>query len=175
MKVLKGLILFSSALITILSAQLIDDMSEFTQKGVGYDMSEARASAAFLDWSKVQMHHSVSMSMGASGMGSQSYLTYHNQFSMPLSSKLSFYGNLYWQLQAYASNPALARINSPAGDLYFDANLVYKISENTSISLAVGRYPSLYGYSHLPGSYNYYNSFSPFNSMYNGYYPRMYP
>lgn len=175
MKVLKRLALLSFALITVLSAQFMHDMSKFTQKGVGYDMSEARASAAFLDWSQFQMHHSVSMSMGGSVMGSQSYLTYHNQFFMPLSSKLSFYGNLYWQLQAYASNPALARINSPAGDMYFDANFVYKISENSSISIGVARYPSIYGYSHLPGSYNHYNSFSPFNSIYNGYYPRMYP
>ena len=45
-----------------LAAQYIDEISEFTQQGVGFDMSNARSSAAFLDWSKVQMNHSVSMS-----------------------------------------------------------------------------------------------------------------
>lgn len=175
MKVLKGLILLTCVSITILSAQIIDDISKFTQQGVGYDMSDAHSSAAFLDWSQFQMHHSVSMSMGGSAMGSQSYLTYHNQFSMPLSSKLSFYGNLYWQLQAYASNPALARINSPAGDLYFDANVVYKISENSSISIGIARYPSMYGYSYLPGLFNYNDTFSSYNSLFNGYYPGIRP
>jgi len=39
-----------------LMAQYIDEISEFTRQGVGFDMSNARSSAAFLDWSKVQMN-----------------------------------------------------------------------------------------------------------------------
>ena len=55
-----------------LKAQYVDEISEFTQQGVGFDMSNARSSAAFLDWSKIQMNHSVSMSMGSSAFGSRS-------------------------------------------------------------------------------------------------------
>lgn len=152
-----------------LSAQYIDEISEFTQQGVGFDMSNARSQAAFLDWSKIQMNHSVSMSMGASAWGSESYLTYHNEFYMPLSSRLSFYGNLYWQLQAYASNPALERLNSPAGDVYFDANLVYHISENSTLSIGVSRYPGYYGNMYMPGSY--FNPYQSFNNYQRGLYP----
>jgi hypothetical protein len=148
-----------------LSAQYFDDISEFTQEGVGFDMTHAKSSAAFLDWTQLQMHHSVSMSMGGSAFGSQSYLTYQNQFYMPLGSRLSFYGNLYYQLQTYASNPALARLNSPSGDIYFDANLVYKLSENSSISFGIARYPSMYGYSYLPGAY--YEPYLAYDPMYN--------
>ena len=153
-----------------LSAQLIDDISEFTQKGVGFDMTSAHSSAAFLDWSKIQMHHSVSVSMGGSAMGSQSYLTYHNELYMPLSSRLTFYGNLYWQLQAYASNPALDRLNSPAGDLYFDANLVYKISDNSSISIGIARYPGYNNYFNTDPMSSYYDPFV-FNPYRRGLYP----
>ncbi len=163
---MKRYLLFTiTCLIAILPlrGQYLDEISGFTRQGVGYDLSDARAQAAFIDWSKIQMHHSVSMSMGASAWGSQSYLTYHNQFTVPLSSRLSFYGNLYWQLQAYASNPALQRINSPAGDLYFDANLVYKLGENSSLSLGIARYPSTYGYGYLPGSY-----YDPYSIGYRG-------
>ncbi|MEA2076440.1 MAG: hypothetical protein U9O95_00290 [Candidatus Marinimicrobia bacterium] len=147
-----------------LSAQYVDKISEFTQQGVGFDMSNARSSAAFLDWSKVQMNHSVSMSMGTSVMGAESYLTYHNEFYMPLSSRLSFYGNLYWQLQAYASNPALQRLNNPAGEIYFDANFVYKLSDNSTLSLGFARYPSIYGNMYnMPGDLNYpYYGYNPF-------------
>ena len=152
-----------------LAAQYIDEISEFTQQGVGFDMSNARSSAAFLDWSKVQMNHSVSMSMGSSAFGSESYLTYHNEFYMPLSSKLSFYGNLYWQLQAYASNPALERLNNPAGDIYFDANMVYKLSENSTLSIGIGRYPGYYSNMYMPGSY-----FSPYEGL-NNYRRGLYP
>jgi len=144
MKRFTAFLLICMAAVAPLCAQYADEISEFTQQGVGFDMSNARSSAAFLDWSKIQMNHSVSMSMGTSVFGSESYLTYHNEFYMPLSSRLSFYGNLYWQLQAYASNPALERLNNPAGDIYFDANLVYKLSENSTISIGVARYPSLY-------------------------------
>ena len=174
MKVLKGLVLMSMILVASLSAQIINDVSEFTRTGVGYDMSDARSSAAFLDWSQFQMNHSVSMSVGASAVGSQSYLTYHNQFYMPLSSKLSFYGNLYWQLQAYASNPALARLNSPVGDIYFDANLVYKINDNTSFSIGFARYPAMYGYGNAYDPM-YYGSYSPYYSMFNNYNPGIRP
>ena len=162
MKRLTALLLLCMVALVPLSAQLIDEISEFSQKGVGFDMSNAHSSAAFLDWSKIQMHHSVSVSMGGSALGSESYLTYHNEFYMPLSSKLSFYGNLYWQLQAYASNPALERLNSPAGDLYFDANLVYKLSENSSISIGISRYPAVYGY-YSPYLNNYYSTYDPFS------------
>ncbi len=173
MKVLKGLMLLSMILVASLSAQIIDDISEFTRTGVGYDMSDARSSAAFLDWSQFQMNHSVSMSVGASAVGSQSFLTYHNQFYMPLNSKLSFYGNLYWQLQAYASNPALQRLNAPVGDIYFDANLVYKINENTNLSIGVARYPATYGYYNSYDPF-YHGGYSPY-SMFNNYYPGIRP
>ena len=146
MKRFKAFFIICLAGILPLSAQYVDEISEFTQNGVGFDMSNARSSAAFLDWSQIQMHHSVSMSVGASAFGSESYLTYHNELYMPLSSRLSFYGNLYWQLQAYASNPALERLNNPTGEIYFDANLVYKISENSSISFGIARYPAYYEY-----------------------------
>jgi hypothetical protein len=166
MKRLTAFVLLCLVALSPLSAQLIDDVSEFTQQGVGFDMSNARSSAAFLDWSQLQMRHSVSVSMGSSVMGAESYLTYHNEFYMPLSSKLSFYGNLYWQLQAYASNPALERLNSPAGDLYFDANLVYKLSDNSSISIGIARYPYIY-------SDPIYSIFDPFafNPYRRGFYP----
>ena len=159
--------IFSFLLICVLgiiplSAQYIGEISEFSDQGVGFDLSDARAQAAFLDWSKIQMNHSVSMSMGASAWGSESYLTYHNQFYMPLSSRLSFYGNFYWQLQAYASNPALERLNSPTGDIYFDAKMVYKLGENSSLSIGISRYPLLYGYNYsnryMPGYYSPYHS-----------------
>ena len=152
-----------------LMAQYIDEISEFTRQGVGFDMSNARSSAAFLDWSKVQMNHSVSMSMGSSAFGSESYLTYHNELYMPLSSRLSFYGNLYWQLQAYASNPALERLNSPAGDIYFDANLVYHLSENSTISIGIARYPGYYYNMTMPGSY--FDPYTSFNNYRRGFYP----
>jgi hypothetical protein len=156
-----------------LSAQYFSEIPEFDQEGVGYDMSNARSQAAFLDWSKFQMNHSVSMTMGGSSIGSQSYLTYHNQFYMPLNPRLSFYGNLYWQLQTSASNPVLQRLNSPAGDIYFDANLVYKISENSTISLGIARYPSLFGNSYFPGSqYSNYQTYDPlFNPYRRGFFP----
>ncbi len=146
--------------ISLLSAQFSGEVPEFKREGVGYDFSNAREQAAFLDWSRIEMQHGVSMSMGSSALGSESYLTYHNQFYMPLSSRLSFYGNLYWQLQAYASNPALERINSPAGDIYFDANLVYELGENSSLSIGVARYPAFrdYRYPYMPGTYLPYRS-----------------
>lgn len=171
MKRLTALLLLLMVALAPLSAQLVDEISEFTQRGVGFDMSNAHSSAAFLDWSNIQMNHSVSMSMGASAWGSESYVTYHNEFYMPLSSRLSFYGNLYWQLQAYASNPALERLNSPAGDIYFDANLVYKLSENSSISIGFARYPATYGY--YSPFYNNYMAYDPFyfNSYKRGLYP----
>ncbi|MDZ7821278.1 MAG: hypothetical protein U5N26_05380 [Candidatus Marinimicrobia bacterium] len=81
--------------ISLLSAQFSGEVPEFKREGVGYDFSNAKEQAAFLDWSRIQMRHGVSMSMGSSALGSESYLTYHNQFYMPLSSRLSFYGNLY--------------------------------------------------------------------------------
>ena len=152
-----------------LKAQYVDEISEFTQQGVGFDMSNARSSAAFLDWSKVQMNHSVSMSMGSSAFGSESYLTYHNEFYMPLSSKLSFYGNLYWQLQAYASNPALKRLNNPAGDIYFDANFIYRLSENSTFSIGIARYPDYYNNMYMPGTY--FSPYESFNSYRRGLYP----
>lgn len=154
------------AAIAPLSAQFVDEISEFTRQGVGFDMSNARSSAAFLDWSQLQMHHSVSMSMGSSVMGAQSYLTYHNEVYMPLSSRLSFYGNLYWQLQTYASDPALERLNSPAGEIYFDANLVYKLSENSSIRIGIARYPSYYGNYYMPGQFDYPYTYDPFFNPY---------
>ncbi|MFO7841209.1 MAG: hypothetical protein R6V48_03495 [Fidelibacterota bacterium] len=144
--------------VSFLSAQYNGEIREFNRENVGYDFSNAEEQAAFLDWSRIRMHHGVSMSMGSSALGSESYLTYHNQFYMPLSSKLSFYGNLYWQLQAYASNPALERVESPAGDIYFDANLVYKLGENSSLRLGVARYPSNYYNPYFPGSYSPYRS-----------------
>lgn len=167
MKRLTAFVLLCLVALSPLSAQLIDDVSEFTQQGVGFDMSNARSSAAFLDWSQLQMRHSVSVSMGSSVMGAESYLTYHNEFYMPLSSKLSFYGNLYWQLKAYASNPALERLNSPAGDLYFDANLVYKLSDNSSISIGIARYPYIYS---DPVYSSMYDPFG-FNPYRRGFYP----
>lgn len=168
-------VLFMICVVAIapLSAQLIDEISEFSQRGVGFDMSNAYSSAAFLDWSKIQMNHSLSMSMGASEWGSESYLTYHNEIYMPLGSRMAFYGNLYWQLQAYASNPALERLNSPAGDIYFDANLVYKISENSSISIGIARYPAMYGFYNSPYYGNSFMTYDPFyfNSLNRGFYP----
>ncbi|MDD3966914.1 MAG: hypothetical protein PHP63_07705 [Candidatus Marinimicrobia bacterium] len=146
-----------------LSGQHADRVSAFSRQGVGYDMSDAQSRAAFLDASKWQMRHSVSMSMGASALGNTSFLTYHNQFYMPLSSRLSFYGNMYWQLQTHASNPVLERINSPAGALYFDANLNYRLGENSAISLGISRYPLEYGY----------NGYSPIYSPHYSPYYRM--
>src|SRR6056297_34886 len=96
-----------------LYGQQVENASEFKTPGVGYDMSGAEEQAAFLNWSRVRMDHSVSMSMGGSALGSQSYLTYRYQIYMPLTSNLSFYGNLYWELQTSASSPALERLNSP--------------------------------------------------------------
>lgn len=173
MKRLTALFLICAVVLSPLSAQLIDEISEFSRQGVGFDMSNAHSSAAFLDWSKIQMNHSVSMSMGASGWGSESYLTYHNEIYMPLGSRMAFYGNLYWQLQTYASNPALERLNAPAGDIYFDANLVYKISENSSISIGIARYPAMYGYYNSPYYGNRYMAYDPFyfNSFNRGLYP----
>ena len=168
MKRLTALLLLAMVALAPLSAQLVDEISEFTQKGVGFDMSNAHSSAAFLDWSKIQMNHSVSMSMGASAWGSESYVTYHNELYMPLSSRLSFYGNLYWQLQAYASNPALERLNSPAGDIYFDANLVYKLSENSSLSIGIARYPAYY--MNTDPTFSYFDPFV-FNPYRRGLYP----
>jgi hypothetical protein len=141
-----------------LSAQHAGEISEFTRQGVGYDLSNARSQAAFLDWSRLQMQHSVSMSVGSSAFGSDSYLTYHNALYMPLSSKLSFYGNLYWQMQTHASTPALSRIDSPAGDIYFDANLVYKLSEKSSLSVGIARYPAYYQNIYDPNYYSPYHS-----------------
>lgn len=144
-----------------LHAQYAGELSDFRSENLGYDMSGSKAQANFLDWSRFEMRHSVSMNVGSSMLGSSSYLTYRNQFYMPLSSKLSFYGNLYWQMQTHASNPALSRINSPAGDIYFDANLNYKLGENSSISLGVSRYPMTYEalyYGYSPVYSPYYHS-----------------
>ncbi len=143
-----------------LSAQHIGEITGFTRHGVGYDLSNARSQAAFLDWSRLQMQHSVSMSVGGSSLGSDSYLTYRNTLYMPLSSRLSFYGNLYWQLQTHASSPVLARLESPAGDIYFDANLVYKLGENSSLSFGIARYPAFYQSMYYPGYA------SPYHGMY---------
>ncbi|MCF7832751.1 MAG: hypothetical protein K9N05_04140 [Candidatus Marinimicrobia bacterium] len=173
MKRMKAILFICLMAIIPLAAQYVDEISEFTQQGVGFDMSDARSSAAFLDWSKVHMNHSVSMSMGSSFLGSESYLTYHNEFYMPLSSRLSFYGNLYWQLQAYASNPALERLNSPVGDIYFDANLVYHISENSTLSIGIARYPGYYSNMYMPGSY--FSPYNSFNNSFNNYRRGLYP
>jgi hypothetical protein len=140
------MIVLVAALIAVfpLWGQYADQLSAFNKERLGYEMSGSQSRAAFLDWSRLEMRHSVSMSVGGSAMGSSSFLTYHNQLFMPLSSKLSFYGNLYWQMQTHASHPALSRINSPAGAVYFDASLNYELGENSSISLGVSRYPADY-------------------------------
>lgn len=156
--------MLAAAAVFTLYAQYPADLSDFRSENLGYDMSGSQAQAAFLDWSRFEMRHSASMSVGSSMLGSSSYLTYHNQFYMPLSSRLSFYGNLYWQMQTYASNPALSRINSPAGDVYFDANLDYKLGENSSISLGISRYPMPYE--------AFYYGYSPY---YSPYYRSAYP
>lgn len=166
MKRISIIVLTAFLAVSALFAQFSGDVPEFTRQGVGYDVSNAEEQAAFLDWSRIQMHHSVSMSMGSSVLGAESYLTYRNQFYMPLSSRLSFYGNLYWQLQAYASNPALERLDSPAGDIYFDANLVYKLGENSSLRIGIARYPSYNAYPYMPGTYL--NRYQPYSSGWGG-------
>lgn len=162
MKRILIVIVSTSLALLPLFGQFADRIPEFSRQELGYDLSGSQSSAAFLDWSKWQMRHSVSMSMGASALGNASYLTYHNQFYMPLSSRLSFYGNMFWQLQTHASNPVLQRINSPAGSVYFDANLQYRLGENSAIGLGISRYPLEYGY------YGYSPYYSPYYRMLQG-------
>ncbi len=145
-----------------LFGQIAGKLPTFSREGLGYDLSASQSSAAFLDWSRWQMQHSVSMSMGSSSLGSASYLTYQNRFYMPLSSRLSFYGNMYWQMQTHASNPVLQRIGSPLGAVYFDANLQYQLAENSTISLGISYLPSDYGY------YGYSPYYSPYYRMMQG-------
>lgn len=152
-----------------LSAQEMSDVNTFSSPGVGFGFSGAESEAAYLDFSRIQMHQSVSMSMGNSAFGSESYLTYHNQLFMPLGSRMSFYGNLYWQLQAYVSNPALERLNSPAGEIYFDANLNYRLGENSSISLGIARYPASYYLPYGSGYYPFTQSSAFSQSMWGGF------
>lgn len=169
---MKSLVAYFTVIILMafsLSAQEMGDVNSFSSPGIGFGFSGAESEAAYLDYSRLQMHQSVSMSMGNSAFGSESYLTYRNQFYLPLSSKMSFYGNLYWQLQAYASNPALQRLNSPAGEIYFDANLNYRLGENSTISLGVARYPANYYSPYGTGYYPFMQSPSFSQSMWGGF------
>ncbi|MDD4961869.1 MAG: hypothetical protein PHX07_06495, partial [Candidatus Marinimicrobia bacterium] len=66
MKRILTMILSASLALLPLFGQFADRIPEFSRQGLGYDLSGSQSSAAFLDWSKWQMRHSVSMSMGAS-------------------------------------------------------------------------------------------------------------
>jgi hypothetical protein len=122
---------------------LVFEKPSFPEKGnIGLRLRDSRETATFLDFSKLQMRHSVSMSVGSSRLGSESVLAYHNQFMFPVNANLTFYGNLVLMQQAYASNPVMERLGSGINNIYYDANMEYKFSDKTRLTFGISNIPT---------------------------------
>ncbi len=145
---MKNILLYLMALLifggTCLEAEpLIFEKPSFPEnRNIGLRLRDSRETATFLDFSKLQMRHSVSMSVGSSALGSESVLAYHNQFMFPVNANLTFYGNLILMQQAYASNPVMERLGNDIGNVYYDANMEYKISDKTRLSIGISNLPT---------------------------------
>lgn len=139
---------------------LIFEKPSFPENGnIGLRLRDSRETATFLDLTKLQMRHSFSMSVGSSVMGSESVMAYHNQFMFPVNANLTFYGNLILMQQAYASNPAMERLGNGFNNIYYDANMEYKISDKTRLVLGISNIPT-YSY---PWTSNPYTTNRMFN------------
>ncbi|MDD3806621.1 MAG: hypothetical protein PHE86_01110 [Candidatus Marinimicrobia bacterium] len=113
---------------------------------VGLRLRNSQETAAFLNLKKLQMKHSFSMSVGSSGIGSESVISYHNQFIYPVNAHLMFYGDLILAQQAYASNPIMERLGNNFNSIYYNANMEYMFSDKTKLVLGISNIPTYFYY-----------------------------
>ena len=145
-KIILVLIIFSSI---ALYGQFNDDNSGFSTSDLGIKINNNNDMASFLNISNLRMQHSISMSMGSSSLGNESYVSYHNRFFLPFSDKLNLSGDVILRQQAFSSNPMMQAFGNQNNGIYFNTNLEYKISENSKISIGMSNIPR----------YNYYNPY----------------
>ena len=132
-----------------LFAQFNEDNFGFVTRDLGVKINNNSDMVSFLNINKLQMNHSISMSMGNSSLGSESYVSYHNRFYFPFSEKLNISGDVIFRQQAFFSNPMMQAIGNQNNGVYFNTNLQYKISKNSTISIGMSNIPR----------YNYYNPY----------------
>ncbi len=153
-KIIWILILFSSV---VLYGQFNDDNSEFSTSDLGLKINNNNDMASFLNISNLQMQHSISMSMGSSSLGNESYVSYHNRFFIPFSDKLNLSGDVILRQQAFSSNPMMQALGNQNNGIYFNTNLEYKISKDSKISIGISNIPR----------YNYNPYYYGVNSLWN--------
>ncbi|MEA3499716.1 MAG: hypothetical protein U9R41_01665 [Candidatus Marinimicrobia bacterium] len=153
-KIILILVIFSSI---ALYGQFNDDNSEFSTGDLGLKINNNNDMASFLNISNLQMQHSISMSMGNSSLGSESYVSYHNRFFIPFSDKLNLSGDVILRQQAFSSNPMMQALGEQNNGIYFNTNLEYQLSEDSKISI---------GFSNIP-RYNYNHYYYGVNSLWN--------
>lgn len=117
------------------------------EDNIGLRLRDSRETATFLDLTKLQMRHSVSMSIGSSSLGGAAIVSYQNSFMFPVNAKLTFYGDLVLMQQAYASNPVMERLGSNMNNIYYNANMEYKFNNNTRLTVGMSNIPT-YSYSY---------------------------
>lgn len=127
--------------------QFADNDDSFLYRNLGVQINNNNDMASFLNINNLKMQHSISMSMGGSSLGNESFVSYHNKFYFPLSEKINISGDVILRQQAFSSNPLMQSIGNQNNGIYFDTKLQYKISENSIISIGMSNIPR----------YNYYN------------------
>ncbi len=119
---------------------------------------------SWLDVGKIQMSHQLSMSFGMGGGGQVLQNAYINSMFIPFSEDLTLQTNIGIMSTPYQSFGDQSNSNQP--QFFGSAQLNYRISKNSSISLRIEKAPYNYGYGYGSGGYygSPYSNFMPWGS-----------
>ncbi len=106
---------------------------------------------SWLDVGKIQMNHQLSMSFGMGAGGQVLQNAYINSMFIPFSENLTLQTNIGIMSTPYQSFGDQSGSNQPR--FFGSAQLNYRISKNSSISLRIEKAPYNYGYGYGNGGY----------------------
>ncbi len=137
-----------------LQAQFASRQAGFDSRDIGMSIHHSGDMAGFL--SRLQMQHSVSMSVGSSSRGSQSALSYQNNFFLPISNRIRLAGSVSI-VQPTFSGGLYARLPGQFSQtsIYYDTQVQFDLGENTKLNIGLSNIPRYYvpGYA-APGYFN---------------------
>jgi len=123
-------------------AQFMPEESIFDSRSIGLNLNSSSDVAGLM--SRLQMQHSVSMSVGSSAFGSQSLMAYQNSFYLPLSGRLRFFGTLSVVQPTFSSGLYSQMPFSNDVQMYYDTHLEYRLGDNTMINIGLSNQPRTY-------------------------------
>ncbi len=118
---------------------------------------------SWLDVGKIRMNHQLSMSFGMGAGGQVLQNAYINSMFIPFSENLTLQTNIGIMSTPYQSFGDQSASNQP--QFFGSAQLNYRISKNSSVTLRIEKAPYRYGYGYGNGGYygSPFSNYMPWN------------